>query len=103
NCPNAAPAFAFVCGLPPIMNAQPVTASVAIGPDGAIYVGELKGFPAPTGMSKIWRIEPGTLHAQCGTSPACRVVASGFTSIVDLTFGPGGTLYVVELDEATWA
>jgi hypothetical protein len=31
------------------------------------------------------------------------VVADGFTSIVDLTFGPDGTLYDVELDEASWA
>ena len=27
----------------------------------------------------------------------------GFTSIVDLAFAPNGTLYVVELDEASWA
>jgi hypothetical protein len=39
----------------------------------------------------------------CGTSAACSVVASGFTSIVDLTFAPDGTLYVVEIDEASWA
>lgn len=26
-----------------------------------------------------------------------------FTSIVDLTFAPDGTLYVVEIDEASWA
>jgi hypothetical protein len=29
-------------------------------------------------------------------------VADGFTSIIDLAFGPDGTLYVVELDEASW-
>ena len=44
----------------------------------------------------------GARHAVCGTSPACRVVADGFTSIVDLEFGPDGTLYVVELDEESW-
>jgi sugar lactone lactonase YvrE len=82
---------------------EAVATSIAIGPDGAYYVGELKGFPAPTGESRVWRIEPGTRHAECGTSPACSVVADGFTSIVDLAFGPDGTLYVVELDEATWA
>ncbi|MBI4907643.1 MAG: ScyD/ScyE family protein [Acidobacteria bacterium] len=103
GCPTPLPQFAFICGLPDMMSAQPVATSVAIGPDGAYYVGELKGFPAPIGMSRIWRIEPGTRHATCGTSPACTIVASGFTSIVDLTFGPGGTLYVVELDEASWA
>jgi hypothetical protein len=103
GCPTPTAGFEFVCGLPAQMPAQPVSTSVAIGPDGAYYVGELKGFPAPTGESRIWRIEPGTLHADCATSPACTIVADGFTSIVDLTFGPDGTLYVVELDEASWA
>jgi hypothetical protein len=103
GCPDAPEEFAFVCGLPDEIPAQPVATSVAIGPDGAYYVGELKGFPAPTGMSKIWRIEPGTRHAVCGESPDCVEVADGFTSIVDLTFGPDGALYVTELDEASWA
>ena len=103
GCPAPAAGFEFVCDLPAQMPAQPVSTSVAIGPDGAYYVGELKGFPAPTGESRIWRVEPGTLHADCATSPACTVVADGFTSIVGLTFGPDGTLYVVELDEASWA
>jgi hypothetical protein len=90
------------CNLPAQIPAQAVATSVAIGPDGAYYMGELKGFPAPKGESRIWRIEPGARHAVCGTSPACQVVADGFTSVVDLEFGPDGTLYVVELDEESW-
>ncbi len=35
-------------------------------------------------------------------SDACVEVASGLTSIVDLEFGPDGTLYVAELDAAGW-
>jgi hypothetical protein len=103
GCPTPAAGFEFVCGLPDAMPAQGVATSIAIGPDGAYYVGELKGFPAPKGMSRVWRIEPGARHAECGSSEACSVVAGGFTSIVDLAFGPDGTLYVVELDENTWA
>jgi hypothetical protein len=103
GCPTPLPGFEFACGLPPMMPAQPVPTSIAVGPDGAWYVGELKGFPAPTGESRIWRIEPGARHADCATSSACAVVADGFTSIVDLDFGPDGTLYVTELDEASWA
>ncbi len=102
GCPDAPPEFAFACDLPDQMPAQAVATSVAIGPDGAWYVGELKGFPAPTGVSKVWRIEPGTRHAQCGTDPRCMVVFDDFTSIVDLSFGPYGTLYVTEIDEASW-
>ena len=99
NCPAGPPNF---CNLPAMIPAQPVSASLAIGPDGYFYVGELKGFPAPTNASKVWRINPRARHAQCGVSPDCRVVASGFTSIIDLAFGPRGALYVVELDEASW-
>ena len=99
GCPGSgAPA----CGLPGMIPAQAVATSIAVGPDGAYYVGELKGFPAPMGESRVWRIEPGARHAVCGSSPACRVVADGFTSVVDLVFGPGGTLHVIELDEAGW-
>lgn len=103
GCPEPpVPDFAFVCGLPDEMPAQAVATSVAIGPDGAYYMGELKGFPAPPGMAKIWRIEPGTRHAACGTSDRCSVVAEGFTAIVDLAFTPDGMLDVVELDEGGW-
>lgn len=100
GCPNPPPGLEFACDLPEVIPAQAVPTSVVVGPDGAYYVGELTGFPGATGVSRVWRIEPGTLHAACGTSPACSVVASGFTSIVDLAFGPDGTLYVVEMDEA---
>jgi len=103
GCPSAVPGFEWVCGLPDMLPAQAVSTSVAVGPDGAYYVGELKGIPAPTGMSRIWRVEPGARHVACGSSPECSVVADGFTSIVDLSFGADGKLYVVELDEATWA
>jgi hypothetical protein len=103
GCSTAQPVLPQFCGLPPSLPAQPVSTSVAVGPDGAYYVSELKGFPAPTGRSRIWRIEPGARHADCATSPDCSIVATGFTSIVDLTFGPDGTLYVVEIDEASWA
>jgi hypothetical protein len=102
GCPNGP---ADICGLPDEIPAQAVATSVAIGPDGAYYVTELKGFPAPLGKSRIWRIEPGTRHVHCDAAAVdspCTVVADGFTSIVDLTFGPDGTAYVVELDEASW-
>ena len=86
--------------------AQPVTPSVAIGPDGYYYIGELKGFPAPTGFSRVWRINPAARHVACSADPAvtpdCTVVADGFTSIIDLAFDRNGTMYVTELDEASW-
>ncbi len=101
GCPSEINPF---CGLPPAIPAQAVATSVAVGPDGYYYVGELKGFPAPVNESRIWRVSPGANAAQCGSSPDCTLVFDGgFTSIIDLVFGPDGTLYVVELDENTWA
>lgn len=99
GCPDSG---APICGAPPLLPAQGVATSVAIGPDGSYYVGELKGFPAPTGASRVWRIRPDAHHAHCGASQDCEVFADGFTSIIDLAIGPDGTLYVVEFDEASW-
>jgi len=79
---------------------DPVSTSVAIGPDGAYYVGELTGFPFTPGFSNVWRIAPGTRHAACGTSPACSVVVDGLTAVIDMQFGPDGALYVAQLDDA---
>lgn len=101
GCPAGPPDF---CGLPGMMPAQAAPTSVAIGPDGYYYVGELKGFPAPADESRIWKIAPDASSAECGSSPDCVLVFDGgFTSIIDLTFGPDGSLYVAELDEASWA
>jgi len=103
GCPTPPPGGEFVCALPGAIPAQPVATSVAVGPDGAYYVGELKGFPGPTNESRIWRVAAGSRHVRCGTDPGCSLVFDGgFTSIVDLTFGPDGTLYVTEIDEASF-
>lgn len=76
--------------------AESVPTAVAVGPDGAWYVSELKGFPFVPGSANIWRIEPGTTDATC-PSAACTVYATGFTNIIDLAFGPDGTMYVLEI------
>jgi hypothetical protein len=103
GCPTPSdPGFEEICDLPPTIPAEAVSTSVEIGPDGAYYVTELKGFPAPLGESRVWRIEADAHHADCATSTDCTVVADGFTSIVDLAFAPDGTAYVVELDESSF-
>lgn len=73
------------------VQAQPVPDSLAVGPDGALYVGELGGFPFNPGTSKVWRVSPG--HAPT-------VVAGGFTAISDIAFDPTGRLLVLEIDQA---
>jgi hypothetical protein len=103
GCPGADdPENEFICGLPARLSTHAVATTVAIGPDGDLYVGELRGFPATPGTSRVWEIERGARHAKCGSSSDCEVVARGFTSIIDIAFGRNGKAYVVELDEKSW-
>jgi hypothetical protein len=84
--------------------AESVPTAVAVGPDGAWYVSELKGFPFHPGSSRIWRIEPGSTDATCDpTAPdsgPCTTFETGFTSVIDIAFGDDGELYVLEIVKA---
>jgi hypothetical protein len=68
--------------------AQSVPTSIARGPDGAYYVGELGGGGTPAGKSRIWRVVPGE---------KATVWKTGFSAITGLAFGPDGSAYVSEL------
>jgi len=99
GCPIDSP----LCGLPDEIPAQPVPTSIAVGPDGYYYIGELKGFPAPLGVSNIWRVSPDASGAVCGNSDDCvKVFDGGFTSIIDMAFDAEGYLHVAEIDELSW-
>ena len=82
-----------------------VATSVAVGPDGAWYVGELRGFPATPGTSQVWRIERGSRDATCNPAKprrgACTRYADGLTSVVGLG-ADDRDLYAVELSKASW-
>jgi hypothetical protein len=64
-----------------------VPTAIALGPDGAYYVSELTGAPFAAGASNVYRVEP-------GQAPTVRW--GGFTTAIDLAFGPDGHLYVLE-------
>ena len=82
---------------PPLLELPPgteipmdaVPTSVAVGPDGSYYVGQLTGFPFPVGGANVYRVP-----APGGTP---EVYAGGFTAIIDVAFGPDGSLYVLEI------
>ncbi len=68
---------------------QTVPTSVVEGPDGAIYVGLLTGFPFVPGSARVLRV------ASDGSSVS--TYATGFTAIIDLAFDAGGALYVLQV------
>lgn len=70
-----------------LMPMQAVPTSVVVGPDDAIYVSQLTGFPFPEGGSTIWRIVPGS---------APTAYATGLTNVTDLAFD-GNQLYAVQI------
>jgi sugar lactone lactonase YvrE len=75
-------------GLPDPFPLQAVPTNVVAGPDGALYVSQLTGFPFIPGAANIYRVEKGS---------APEVYAAGLTNVTDLAFDRHGNLYVVEI------
>ena len=72
---------------PTTLPRETVPTSVAVGPDGAYYVGHLAGFPVVIGGANVYRIEAGS---------APEVFLTGFTFVIGLAFDATGTLYVLQ-------
>ncbi|HEX5167367.1 MAG TPA: ScyD/ScyE family protein [Thermomicrobiales bacterium] len=86
-------------GLPPgtLIPMDAVPTAITVGPDGAVYVGQLTGFPFPVGDAKIWRLEDLNGDGDAIDEGEMTVYAEGLTAVVDIEFGPDGTLYAVEI------
>ena len=82
NLPNANPAV----GTPPVSQAVPT--GVAFLNDGGAYVSLLPGFPFVPGASKVVRV------AADGSQTD---YATGLSATTDLSTGPDGNLYAVQL------
>ena len=67
-----------------------VPTTVAQGPDGSYYVGELSGAPFNAGAANVYRVAGGQATVYC----------SGFTAIISIAFGPDGHLYVLQFASA---
>lgn len=68
---------------------QAVPTGLGVGPDGALYFGELTGVPFPPGGANIYRIDPTTGQAA--------LLYTGFTNLMDMAVGPDGALYALQL------
>jgi hypothetical protein len=71
----------------PARSTDAVPTSVTVGPDRAVYVGELAGSPFDVGVANVYRVAAGQ---------APQIYLSGFTAVIDIAFAADGTLYVLE-------
>jgi hypothetical protein len=74
---------------PITVEAQAVPSSVAVGPDGALYVGLLRGVPSDPGTAYIYRVVP-------GQQPV--IWARGLTSVTSIAFDRQGRLLATEFN-----
>jgi DNA-binding beta-propeller fold protein YncE len=76
--------------MPPVPAARDgssVPTSIAVGPDGAYYVGQLTGAPFVDGAASIYRVLPGEVP---------QVFLTGFKAIIDIAFDEEGNLFVLQ-------
>jgi hypothetical protein len=72
---------------PEVIESQAVPTSIAVGPDGALYVGLLRGFPSFAGSADIYRVVPGQ---------APTIWAQGLDEITAIAFDHQGRLLATE-------
>ncbi len=73
-----------------------VPTGIARGPDGAIYVGSLTGFPYPPGEAVVWRVEDLNGDGDAMDEGEVEPFVTGLTTVTDITFGTDGTLYIAD-------
>ena len=79
---------------PAVFPAQAVPTGLTIGPDGALYIAQLSGFPFAPGSADVFRYDFGGLVT---------TFASGFSNLVDIATGPDNSLYLLQYSNDFWA
>jgi hypothetical protein len=73
-----------------------VPTGIAVGPDGALYVSTLTGFPFPEGGAVVYRMEDKDKDGDALEPGETTVFASGLTTATDLAFEKDGSLLVAQ-------
>ncbi len=73
-----------------------VPTGITTGPDGALYVATLTGFPFPAGAARVYRLADGNGDGDALDEGEATVFAEGLTAATDVAFAPDGTLLVTE-------
>lgn len=71
-----------------------VPTGITIGPDGAVYVATLTGFPFPTGAARVYRLEDGNADGDALDDGEATVFVEGLTTATDVAFDANGDLLV---------
>lgn len=79
---------------PPVVDMVPT--GIAIGPDGALYVTFLTGFPFLEGASVVYRLEDLDGDGDALEAGEMEVYAEGLTTATALAFDADGNLYATE-------
>jgi hypothetical protein len=79
---------------PPLMDQVPT--GMTIGPDGAVYVATLTGFPFPSGEARVYRMQDANGDGDAQDVGETTVFASGLTTATDVAFDSDGSLLVTQ-------
>jgi hypothetical protein len=75
---------------------DPVPSGITVGPDGALYVALMTGFPFPQGHSGIWRLEDRNNNGNVLDAGEITKVVEGLSSAISVAFDAKGTMYTSE-------
>jgi sugar lactone lactonase YvrE len=75
---------------------QQVPTGITTGPDGALYVATLTGFPFPPGGASVYRVADNDGDGDALEAGEVTVYASGLTSATDVAFDGDGHLLVTQ-------
>ena len=79
---------------PPSLDVVPT--GLTIGPDGALYLASLTGFPYPQGAAYVYRLKDLNADGDAMDEGETTVFADGFSVATDLAFDEDGSLLVTE-------